>query len=247
MMPRIRNSKLEIRSSSLTCGARLLGRFLGFDSRGSTAVRNRQSTIVSCQWPAALILALSLTYPASVANAQVSDWKQIHIPPLHFFNAQQPRRVELANGMVIFLQEDHELPLIRGTAVIRGGSREEPVYQAGLTAIYGEVWRTGGTKNQTGDELDDYLDARAAKLESGSTIDSTSLNWDCLKDDFDEVFKVFVELLKEPEFREDKIPLAKNELVTTITRRYSSPTALADSEALKLVYGAYSPYAKEAQ
>jgi len=29
--------------------------------------------------------------------------------------------MQLANGMVIFLQEDHELPLIRGTAQIRGG------------------------------------------------------------------------------------------------------------------------------
>ena len=28
--------------------------------------------------------------------------------------------------MVIFLQEDHELPIIDGTARIRGGSRSEP-------------------------------------------------------------------------------------------------------------------------
>ena len=47
---------------------------------------------------------------------------------------------------VIFLQEDHELPLVRGTARIRGGSREEPAAKAGLLSVYGQVWRTGGTK-----------------------------------------------------------------------------------------------------
>ena len=53
--------------------------------------------------------------------------------------------------------EDHELPLIRGIARIRGGSRDEPGEKTGLVEILGEAWRTGGTKKKTGDQLDDYL------------------------------------------------------------------------------------------
>ena len=68
--------------------------------------------------------------------------------------------------MVIFLQEDHELPLIDASARIRGGSVNEPADKAGLVDIYGEVWRTGGTKSQTGDQLDDFLEVRAAKVET---------------------------------------------------------------------------------
>ena len=37
-------------------------------------------------------------------------WEKIPIPPLHEFKPQQPKRIELKNGIVIFLQEDHELP-----------------------------------------------------------------------------------------------------------------------------------------
>ncbi len=179
------------------------------------------------------------------ANAQVSDWKQIQFPPLHPFNPQEPSRVELPNGMVIFLQEDHELPLILGTARIRGGSREEPAAKAGLVEIYGEVWRTGGTKSQTGDQLDDYLEAHAARVETRGGIDSTTLSWDCLKDNFDDVFKVFVELLQAPEFREDKVSLAKNQLNASIARRNDEPIGIASREAQKLGYGADSPYARE--
>jgi zinc protease len=146
--------------------------------------------------------------------------------------------------MVIFLQEDHELPLVRGTAQIRGGSRDEPAEKVGLANIYGQVWRTGGTKSKTGDQLDDYLEARAAKVETAGGADSTTVTWDCLKDNFDDVFKVFLEVLREPEFRDDKLPLAKNQVNTSISRRNDNPFQIAFREASKLVYGAESPYAR---
>ena len=193
-----------------------------------------------------LLLAVTLCLlPAPPpARAQATDWKQIVIPPLHEFHPVQPRRIELANGMVLFLQEDHELPLIRGTARIRGGSREEPADKLGLVQIYGEVWRTGGTQSQTGDQLDDSLEARAAKVETAGEMDSTLVSWDCLKENFDEVYKVFADLLREPEFREDKITVAKNQVNTSIARRNDNIFEIASREASKLVYGATSPYAR---
>ncbi|HEY6291206.1 MAG TPA: pitrilysin family protein, partial [Terriglobia bacterium] len=193
------------------------------------------------------LAVLGLGSFAPVVNAQVSDWKQIRIPPLAPFHPQEPRRVELPNGMVIFLQEDHELPLVRGTARIRGGSRDEPAAKAGLVQIYADVWRTGGTKDQTGDALDDCLAARAARVEAGAGVDSTHLSWDCLKDNLDEVFQVFVELLQEPEFREDKISVAKQQVDTAIARRNDEPEGIAAREAQKLAYGADSPYARQAE
>jgi zinc protease len=194
-----------------------------------------------------LVLALFLSSPAFAprAAAQATDWKQIKAPALHAFHPEQPRRVQLSNGMVIFLQEDHELPLIRGTAQIRGGSRTEPADKVGLVEIYGEAWRTGGTKSRTGDQLDDYLEAHAAKVETFGGADSTTVSWDCLKDNFDDVFKVFVEVLHEPEFRADKIDLAKRQINTAISRRNDEPFGIARREAAKLVYGADSPYARE--
>ncbi len=193
---------------------------------------------------AVFVLMLGIAGVAPFAKSQASDWKEIKIPPLPAFHPQQPRRIPLPNGMVIFLQEDHELPLVRGTARIRGGSRDEPAAKIGLVDIYGQVWRTGGTKDQTGDQLDDYLEARAAKVETGGGLDSTTISFNCLKDNLDEVFKVFVALLREPEFRADKIPLAKDQLNTEISRRNDTPMGIAAREAQMLGYGADSPYAR---
>ena len=184
---------------------------------------------------------------AGAAQAQITDWTKAEKPPLRPFQPQQPRRIALPNGMVIFLQEDHELPLIRAAANVRGGSREEPAAKAGLLDIYGEVWRTGGTTARTGDALDDFLEARAATVETYADQDSTAISFDVMKSSLDEVFPVFLELLRDPAFREDKIELAKDQANTGIARRNDDPSGIAGREARKLGYGAGSPYARQVE
>ncbi len=178
------------------------------------------------------------------ATSQATNWQQIPIPPLPAFKPQQPKRIELSNGMVIFLQEDHELPLIDGSARIRGGSRNEAASKTGLVDIFGEVWRTGGTKAQTGDQLDDFLEVRAAKVETGGDSDSTTISLSCLKGDFDDVFKVFADLLQNPEFRPDKLDLAQKQAEDGISRRNDEVGEIAARESAKLAYGSDNPYAR---
>ena len=190
----------------------------------------------------AATLAAALSAPCSIA--QVTNWKQIPVPQLPAFKPQQPKRIELSNGMVIFLQEDHELPLIDATARIRGGSVNEPADKVGLVDIFGEVWRTGGTKSKTGDQLDDFLEVRAAKVETGGGSDSTTVSFSCLKGDLDDVFKVFVDVLQNPEFRADKIDIAKKGMEDGISRRNDEASGIAHREAVKLAYGADNPYAR---
>jgi zinc protease len=192
----------------------------------------------------ALLVTAALA-PVHRASAQAASYQQVPIPALPAFHPQQPRRIELSNGMVIFLQEDHELPLIDGTMRIRGGSRNEPASKTGLIDIYSEVWRTGGTKTQTGDQFDDFLEVRAAKVETGGGADSTTIDWTCLKGDFDDVFKVFVDVLQHPEFRADKIEIARQGENDGISRRNDQAGGIAARESAKLAYGADSPYTRE--
>src|SRR3954468_10216731 len=200
---------------------------------------NRVSVIRSCMF---LLTILICSIPGGA-----QDWKQIPIPQLPGFHPQEPKRIELQNGMVIFLQEDHELPLIDGVARIRGGSRAEPAAKVGLVSMYGEVWRTGGTKSQTGDQLDDYLEIRAAKVETDGNADSTVISLSCLKADFDDVFKLFNDLLRAPEFRADKLDLAQKETFDGISRRNDEASGIAGRESAKLAYGATNPYVRQAE
>jgi zinc protease len=187
-------------------------------------------------------ILLLLLVPAVLGQA--AGWQQVPIPPLPAFHPVEPKRIELPNGMVVFLQEDHELPLINGFARIRGGSRSEPAAKAGLVDIYGEVWRTGGTKSKTGDQLDDFLEAHAAKVETGGGADSTTIGLSCLKQDFNDVFDIFVDVLRNPEFRPDKLEIAQKGAFDAISRRNDDTGQIVGREAAKLGYGANSPYAR---
>jgi len=113
--------------------------------------------------------------------------------------------------------------------------------------MYGDVWRNGGTKTQTGDQLDDYLEVRAAKVETGGTGDSTTISFSCLKADFDDVFKVFDDLLRGPEFRGDKLELVQRQYFDAISRRNDEVDEIVGRESAKLAYGAQSPYARVAE
>jgi zinc protease len=191
---------------------------------------------------AGLLCLLLLTTFASAQ--QIIPWNKIQSPPLPAFTPPEPTRVQLSNGMVIFLQPDHELPLISATARIRGGSISEPSAKTGLTDIYGDVWRTGGTKTKTGDQMDDFLEARAAKIETDNQSDSTSISLNCLKGDFDAVFDMYLDLLRNPEFRDDKIQLAKQQMFTGISRRNDDVESIVHREMLIITYGKDNPYAR---
>jgi zinc protease len=196
------------------------------------------STITKLSCVAALIVAVTSGIAAQ------EPWTKIPVPQLPAFHPQEPKRIALPNGMVIFLQEDHELPTIDGTARIRGGARSEAAAKVGLTSLYSEVWRTGGNKAETGDQLDDFLEIRAAKVETGANDDSTTISLSCLKDNFNDVFKIFSELLRAPEFREEKLDLAKREAFDGISRRNDEVSDIAHREAIKLGYGPNNPYAR---
>ncbi len=190
------------------------------------------------------ITTAALALFAVSALAQVDDWRAIKTPPLRSFQVKQPTRIQLENGLVIFLQENHELPIVSGTAIIRGGERDVRASRAGMMDIYGQVWRTGGTTKKTGDELDDFLEMRAARVETSADDDSASISFNTLKGQLDPVFGVWLELMRDPAFREEKIDLAKRQLNTAIARRNDSPEAIARREADKLLWGADTPYGR---
>ncbi len=187
-----------------------------------------------------------LILSGSLSPAQQSKpWEQIPVPPLHAFHPQQPKRIELKNGIVIFLQEDHELPFIYGSVLVPGGSRDEDPAKAGLVRLYSQAWRTSGTASISGDAMDNLLESKAAHIETNGDDDSTAISWDSLKGDADQVFSLAVDLFFHPKFSAEKLELAKQQQATAIVRRNDDEDAIAGRESAKLVYGANSPYTRQ--
>jgi zinc protease len=195
----------------------------------------------------ALAVCAAALSPLSLPAQQSKPWEKIPIPKLHDFKPQQPKRIVLKNGIVLFLQEDHELPFVSGSVLIPGGAREEDPAKTGLVSIYGQAWRTSGTAKLDGDALDDLLEAKAAHIETSGGEDSTSVGWDSLKGDADQVFDLALDLLLHPAFNAEKLALAQQQEATGIVRRNDDEGEIATRESAKLVYGANSPYTRQTE
>jgi len=191
------------------------------------------------------VVFAALLAPITLPAQQDKPWDKISIPKLHDFKPQQPKRIELKNGIVIFLQEDHELPFVSGSILIPGGSRDESLAKTGLVGLYGQAWRTSGTAKIDGDALDDLLEAKAAHIETGGDDDSTVLSWDSLEGDADQVFSLALDLFLHPKFNQEKLELAQQQEATGIVRRNDDEAGIAERESAKLVYGANSPYTRQ--
>jgi zinc protease len=175
-------------------------------------------------------------------QAQAEKVEELRFPPLPELVIPEPERVVLKNGLVVLLMEDHELPLVGVSAMIRTGSRLEPQEKVGLASLTGTVLRTGGTQTRSGDKLDEFLEGKAAVIEAAIGDTSGTASMSCLTEDFPEVFKVFGEVLRTPVFDPEKLMIAKNQMMAGISRQNDDPDGILTREFKKLIYGKDSPY-----
>jgi len=187
----------------------------------------------------ALVVTMAGPGAALLPAQQIPDHpSKLTFKPIAF---EPPRpadhRVVLKNGMVVFIAEDKTLPLVNLGVTIRTGSYLEPAGQEGLAALTGSQIRRGGTKSLTAEELDERLDFLAANVGTGigDTAGTASLN--ALADNLDESLRIFVEMLKEPRFQEDRLALAKEQALQEMKKRNDDPASIERIEWNALLYG----------
>lgn len=192
--------------------------------------------------PFALAILATATAAAAPAVAQPSAIpdhpdKLVFAPIVYTPPSAKDHRVVLKNGMVVFIAEDPTLPLVNIELTLRTGSYLVPAGKEGLAALTGSQIRRGGTKTLTAEQLDEKLDFLAANVGTsiGETSGRASLN--TLRDNLDESLKVFVEMLKEPRFQEDRLALAKEQALQDMKKRNDDSEDVEAREWNVLLYG----------
>jgi zinc protease len=180
------------------------------------------------------------TIPATAAPAQTIPARpeQLHYPPLSFEppNARD-YRVVLKNGMVVFIAEDRALPLVNIAISVRVGSWLDPEGKEGLAALTGAQMRRGGTRSLTAEQLDERLDFLAARVSTGIGDTGGSAGLNCLRDNLEDALSVFVEMLREPRFQEDRLALAREQAIQEMRKRNDDSADIEGREWNVLLYG----------
>ncbi|MCU0275944.1 MAG: insulinase family protein [Acidobacteria bacterium] len=192
---------------------------------------------------AAVLLAL---FAAPLA-AQKNPKDKFDFPKLNPLKIPPVKQLTLKNGIRLFLVEDHRFPTIDMQGLFFASSAFEPAAKTGLAALAGTVLRTGGTKTMPGDQIDRELETMAAAIETSITSENGSISVSMLKENLDRVLPIMAAILRQPLFDQEKIDLAKIQVRSGISRRNDDIGQITNREFEKLIYGAQSPYARQAE
>jgi zinc protease len=192
----------------------------------------------------AIALVLLFATVASAGDAALGDPRTMKFSPVEF-SPPEPARLVLENGLVVYLLEDHELPLVSLSATIRTGGWLDPQDKIGLAGLTGSVMRTGGGGGLTAAQVDDELEQFAIDINMSMGRQSGAASLDVLSKDFARGLRIFAGLLRQPAFESARVELAKLQTIEGIRRRQDNPGSIVSREFVKQLYGPEHPTARE--
>jgi predicted Zn-dependent peptidase len=201
-------------------------------------MRNHQTGICLTITFAVLLSTISLAFGQKQATIPANP-RELKYPRLDFTppKAAAYRQV-LANGVVGYFVEDHDLPLTNLSLTIRTGSYLDPQGKEGLAGAVGSQIRAGGTSHHKAEDFDEEADFLAAGISSfiGGTSGAASVNF--LSKDVDKALDLFFDMLKNPAFQQDRLDLFKSQQLQQIERRNDRTDSIEGREWGRLLYGA---------
>ncbi|UFS71517.1 insulinase family protein [Geomonas sp. RF6] len=181
------------------------------------------------------LLAISCGAPAYGAPQGAINPRTITFPPLKF---QIPKsdRVTLKNGMVVYLLQDHDLPLVNVTAYINAGSIFDPAEKSGLASITASAMRSGGSKRTPPEKLDAELEFMASAIEAAAGMEYASISMTTLTSNLDRTLQLMTELLLQPGFDQTRLEVLRKQAIEAVRRENDDPKAVADRELRRAIY-----------
>ena len=152
-------------------------------------------------------------------------------------------RVVLDNGMVLLVKENHALPVVTISMIIKAGSVMEPPAKAGLGHLTAGVLTKGAGKMSATD-ISEAIEFVGGSLEVGGGDDFATAKLTVLKKDLDTGFSLLSKVLISPSFDQAEIDRVKNDTKAAIIREEQEPEEVAQKAYQKMVYGEDSPYGR---
>ncbi len=172
------------------------------------------------------------------------DPAAIKPPPLDF-EIKQPNVITLANGLQVYLLEDHTAPLVLLRALVPVGAVDDPPAKLGLTTLTSALVTESGAGTRSATELDELLEFHAADASSGAGDEYSTVNLSIRSADLTKLFPVFADLIQRPTFDAKRFEVAVDRLLESMRRREDRPDGVASRALGKAVFGPTSLLGRE--
>jgi len=146
------------------------------------------------------------------------------------------QRTTLSNGLKIVLAERHSIPIVNFNMVFDAGYAADQFTNPGTSKLLMDMLDEG-TKTKSSLEISEELSMLGANLNSGSSLDNSSVSLSTLKANLDGSLKIFADVILNPSFPENELSRLKKQLLAAIQREKVTPIQMGLRVFPKLLYG----------
>ena len=185
-----------------------------------------------------IVAAVGITAALATGSASASEPvnpRTMTFAPM-IYELPKAERFALANGMIVYLMTDRELPLVNVTAYVGTGSVYEPTEKTGLAGLTAAVMRSGGIEGATPEQLDAELEYMASGVECSIGADLGNVSLATLRKNFDRTLELFAGVMVKPAFNQARFDLAIRKTLEALRRQNDDPKGVADRELRKAIY-----------
>jgi len=189
--------------------------------------------------------------------------EQFKYPPLNFkIPKAADFRHTLSNGLVVYIAENHDIPWFNASLMVKTGPFLESTDKLGVDNFTSSIMRSGGSTSMSGEAITERMDFLGGSLGAGGgggrgrgvgqgggrgggggggDAKSLSIHMRHL----DEGLKIWMDVITDPAFPEDKLKREKESAIPPIRNRNRNVSTVAARVYEELIYGKGNPITAE--
>lgn len=177
---------------------------------------------------------------SGTAFAQVDRSKYPEPAPAPTINIGDAETFTLANGLKVFVVENHKLPRVTYSLVLD----RDPILEgekAGYVGMVGSLMM-GGTEELSKEQLDEAIDQIGASI----SVSSSSARASSLTKHQERLLELFSAVLFKPSFPQDELDKIKKQRISGLAAAKDDPNSIASVVRSAVMYGKDHPYGETA-
>ena len=162
-------------------------------------------------------------------------------PLASFAQVNQPYQM-IVDGVKVIVQPSGN-QIIEIQTIIKGGVQNYPAGKDGIESLAMSALTECGTAKDDKNNFKNKLDKFSAQVTGSSGMDFASFRLNCIKDDFDKVWPLYVDALTTPRFDETEFNRIKQDAINSLRMQASDPDYAISKLARQTAYAGKN-YAK---
>jgi zinc protease len=189
---------------------------------------------------------VKITNPYTAAFEKAQEWRKtapkagppvaVHLPV--------PETFTLANGMKVFVVQNHALPIVSAIVAVKSGIEMNPAGKAGLATM---TAATMGEQTTTRDlkQLAEEQERIGTHVGQSASYDGANVSMTVLTNHVQKGMELFSDVVEHPAFKDEDIDRIRKQRLLGIKQETDNVSAMASRVGPKLLFGD-SPYGQAA-